>query len=48
MPGFPLLLPVALHLSRASLRHRTLALTAAVALGAYFSAYMVLVWPSAP
>ncbi len=48
MPGFPLLLPLALHLTRASLRYRTLALTAAVTLGAYFSAYMVLVWPSAP
>jgi hypothetical protein len=48
LPAFPLLLPLALHLSRASARYRTLALTAAVAVTAYGSAYMVLVWPSAP
>jgi hypothetical protein len=48
LPGFPLLLPVALHLNRASHRFRTLFLTAAVLGSAYCGAYMVLVWPSAP
>lgn len=48
LPGFPLLLPPALHLARASRRLRTLALTAAVLGSAYCSAYMILVWPSAP
>lgn len=48
LPAFPLLLPVALHLSRASRRCRTLALTAAVAGSAYCGAHMTLVWPGAP
>ncbi|MGW3017606.1 hypothetical protein [Streptomyces longwoodensis] len=48
LPGFPLLLPVALHLHRASRRFRALALAAAVLGGAYCGAYMSLVWPSAP
>lgn len=48
LPGFPLLLPVALHLSRASPRLRALSLTAAVLGSAYCGAYMALVWPSAP
>ncbi|MFF1813632.1 hypothetical protein ACFVXW_31760 [Streptomyces sp. NPDC058251] len=48
LPGFPLLLPPALYLARASRRFRTLALTAAVLGSVYCSAYMVLVWPSAP
>ncbi|MFB7246790.1 hypothetical protein ACFCYX_30520 [Streptomyces populi] len=48
LPGFPLLLPVALHLTRASRRFRALFLTAAVLGSAYCGAYMVLVWPSAP
>ncbi|MFF3329202.1 glycosyltransferase family 39 protein [Streptomyces sp. NPDC002888] len=48
LPAFPLLLPLALHLSRASRRYRVLALTAAVAGSAYCGAYMALVWPSAP
>lgn len=48
LPGFPLLLPVAGHLARASPRVRVLALTAAVAGSAYCGAYMLLVWPSAP
>jgi hypothetical protein len=48
LPGFPLLLPPALHLARASLRFRTLVLTAAVLGSAYCGAYMALVWPSAP
>ncbi|WP_328553787.1 hypothetical protein [Streptomyces sp. NBC_00358] len=48
LPGFPLLLPAALHLARASRRFRSLFLTAAVLGSAYCGAYMVLVWPSAP
>ncbi|GEC09432.1 membrane protein [Streptomyces spinoverrucosus] len=48
LPAFPLLLPLALHLSRASRRLRTLALTGAVLGSAYCGAYMILVWPSAP
>ncbi|MFF1683227.1 glycosyltransferase family 39 protein [Streptomyces sp. NPDC058256] len=48
LPAFPLLLPAALHLARASLRFRTLALTAAVLGSAYCGAYMAMVWPSAP
>ncbi|MFE4701871.1 hypothetical protein ACFRIC_32880 [Streptomyces sp. NPDC056738] len=48
LPGFPLLLPLALYLARASRRLRTGFLTAAVLGSAYCGAYMVLVWPSAP
>ncbi|MER6529268.1 glycosyltransferase family 39 protein [Streptomyces sp. NPDC001508] len=48
LPGFPLLLPLAAHLSRSSRRYRTLVLAAAVAFSAYCGAYMLLVWPSAP
>ncbi|MBT2676758.1 hypothetical protein J7E95_39450 [Streptomyces sp. ISL-14] len=48
LPAFPLLLPLALHLSRASRRYRTLALTTAVTGSAYCSAYMALVYPGAP
>ncbi|WUV39076.1 hypothetical protein OG318_21900 [Streptomyces sp. NBC_01483] len=48
MPAFPLLLPLALHLSRASSRFRALAVTAALLGSAYCGAYMLLVWPSAP
>jgi hypothetical protein len=48
LPGFPLLLPVALHLHRASRRFLALALAAAVLGGAYCGAYMSLVWSSAP
>lgn len=48
LPAFPLLLPLAVHLSRASARRRLLVLTAAVAGSAYWGAYMLLVWPSAP
>ncbi|MFJ9423835.1 hypothetical protein [Streptomyces sp. NPDC101249] len=48
MPGFPLLLPVAAHLARASRRHLVLALTAAVGGSAYLGAYMSVVWHSAP
>lgn len=48
VPAFPLLLPLALHLSRASRRHRALTLTAAVLGSAYCGAHMLLLWPSAP
>nr|WP_228473206.1 hypothetical protein [Streptomyces cyaneochromogenes] len=48
LPAFPLLLPLALHLSRASPRYRALVLAAAVAGSAYCGAYMTLVWPAAP
>ncbi|MEU6574920.1 hypothetical protein [Streptomyces sp. NPDC046805] len=48
LPAFPLLLPVALHLSRASRRYRTVILTAAVVTSAYSGAFMLLMWPSAP
>ncbi|WP_375138072.1 hypothetical protein [Streptomyces sp. Act143] len=48
LPGFPLLLPVAVRLLRVPARYRALALTGAVLGSAYWGAYMVLVWPSAP
>ncbi|MGF0170608.1 hypothetical protein ACQF36_08775 [Streptomyces sp. Marseille-Q5077] len=48
LPAFPLLLPLALHLSRASRRHRMLVLAAAVVGSAYCGAYMALVYPGAP
>ncbi|MFB7494266.1 hypothetical protein ACFC09_06080 [Streptomyces sp. NPDC056161] len=48
LPGFPLLLPLAVHLARASDRYRALVLATAVAGSAYCGAYMLLVWPSAP
>ncbi|MEU6145548.1 hypothetical protein ABZ848_35025 [Streptomyces sp. NPDC047081] len=48
LPGFPLLLPLALHLTRASRRYRTLFLAAAVLGSAYCNANMTMVWPSAP
>ncbi|MFE0804114.1 hypothetical protein [Streptomyces sp. NPDC058812] len=48
LPAFPLLLPLALHLSRASGRHRALVLTAAVLGSTYCGAYMLLVWSAAP
>ncbi|MFI8190571.1 hypothetical protein ACIF8T_17475 [Streptomyces sp. NPDC085946] len=48
LPAFPLLLPLAVHLSRVSRRCRALALATAVTGSAYFGAYMLLVWPSAP
>ncbi|WP_051866538.1 glycosyltransferase family 39 protein [Streptomyces griseus] len=48
LPAFPLLLPLARHLSHSSPRYRLLALTAAVTGSAYCGAYMALVWPSAP
>ncbi|GGL76366.1 membrane protein [Streptomyces fumigatiscleroticus] len=48
LPGFPLLLPLALRLSRVSRRHRALALTAAVLASAYCGAYMTLTWQGPP
>ncbi|MFV0133998.1 hypothetical protein ACLGIH_12280 [Streptomyces sp. HMX87] len=48
LPAFPLLLPLALHLSRASRRYRALALATAVLGSAYCGAHMLLVWTSAP
>ncbi len=48
LPAFPLLLPVARHLSRASRRHRALVLAGAVVGSAYCGAYMALVYPGAP
>ncbi|MFE7268947.1 hypothetical protein [Streptomyces sp. NPDC057623] len=48
LPAFPLLLPLALRLSRATRRHRALALAAAVTGSAYCGAYMALVHPGAP
>ncbi|MET9777227.1 hypothetical protein ABZ023_23655 [Streptomyces sp. NPDC006367] len=48
LPAFPLLLPLAVHLARASVRHRALVLTTAVLGSAYCGAYLLLVWPAAP
>ncbi|MFC7307287.1 hypothetical protein ACFQVC_24065 [Streptomyces monticola] len=48
VPGFPLLLPLALLIARAPRRWARTAVTAAVLGSAYCGAYMVLVWPSAP
>ncbi|WP_338699872.1 hypothetical protein V2W30_24830 [Streptomyces sp. Q6] len=48
LPAFPLLLPVALVMARASRRFLVLGVTSAVLCAAYCGAYMVLVWPSAP
>ncbi|WP_151480852.1 glycosyltransferase family 39 protein [Streptomyces albicerus] len=48
LPAFPLLLPLAAHLSRASGRLLILTVTTAALSSAYCGAYMVLVWPSAP
>ncbi|MER7375558.1 hypothetical protein ABT384_23260 [Streptomyces lanatus] len=48
LPAFPLLLPLALRLSRASRRRRTAAVVVAVAGSAYWGAYMALVWAKAP
>ncbi|WP_307804945.1 glycosyltransferase family 39 protein [Streptomyces sp. VRA16 Mangrove soil] len=49
IPGFPLLLPLALALARTTSRRvRVIGVTGAVLGAAYFGAYMALVWPSAP
>lgn len=48
LPGFPLLLPLAVHLSRASRRRRVIALAIAVGGSAYWGAYMSLMWWGPP
>jgi len=48
LPAFPLLLPLAVRLLRLPAHYRAVALTGAVLGSAYWGAYMVLVWPSAP
>ncbi|NUS25377.1 MAG: hypothetical protein HOV70_11770, partial [Streptomyces sp.] len=48
LPAFPLLLPLAVRLLRLPAHYRALVLTGAVLGSAYWGAYMVLVWPSAP
>ncbi|MGW1028896.1 hypothetical protein ACWD4J_35330 [Streptomyces sp. NPDC002577] len=48
LPGFPLLLPLALAVARTSRRRAAAAIACAVLGSAYWGAYMVLVWPSAP
>ncbi|MFJ8820303.1 hypothetical protein ACIREE_00810 [Streptomyces sp. NPDC102467] len=47
-PGFPLLLPIALVMARASRRFLLLGVAGAVLGAAYCGGYMILVWPSAP
>nr|WP_245769429.1 glycosyltransferase family 39 protein [Streptomyces indicus] len=48
LPGFPLLLPVALYVAGLARRRAALVVTAAVLGSAYCGGYMLLVWPSAP
>ncbi|MFG3100475.1 hypothetical protein ACGFZL_08145 [Streptomyces sp. NPDC048182] len=48
LPAFPLLLPIAAHLDRATRRHRALFLATATLASAYCGGYMLLVWPAAP
>ncbi|MGY0018270.1 glycosyltransferase family 39 protein [Streptomyces sp. cg35] len=48
LPAFPLLLPLALVMARASRRFLVLGVTGAVLGAAYCGGYMILVWPSAP
>ncbi|MFI7010097.1 hypothetical protein [Streptomyces sp. NPDC050145] len=48
IPAFPLLLPLALALARASRRVRVFSVAGAVLVAAYGSGYMVLVWAGAP
>ncbi|MFM9372165.1 hypothetical protein [Streptomyces sp. Da 82-17] len=48
LPGFPLLLPLAVALSRTSLRRAAAWVAGAVLMAGYFGGYMLLVWPSAP
>lgn len=48
LPGFPLLLPAAVAIARATARTRALVLGGVVLSSAYLGAYMALVWPSAP
>ncbi|AYG80863.1 hypothetical protein DWB77_03001 [Streptomyces hundungensis] len=48
LPGFPLLLPVALALSRARRTVTALVLGAAAVSSAWLGAYMLMVWPGPP
>ncbi|MFI7384478.1 hypothetical protein [Streptomyces sp. NPDC049813] len=48
VPGFPLLLPLALMLARASRRTLVVGVAGAALGAAYWGGYMLLVWPSAP
>ncbi|MFC8435776.1 hypothetical protein [Streptomyces sp. NPDC057253] len=48
LPAFPLLLPIAVRLTRAAPRCRRLTLTAAVLSSAYWGAYMALVYTGPP
>ncbi|MFD9797188.1 hypothetical protein ACFWXK_40345, partial [Streptomyces sp. NPDC059070] len=48
VPGFPLLLPLAVALARARRHVAVLLLTAAALSSAWLGAYMLLVWPGAP
>nr|WP_203614899.1 hypothetical protein [Streptomyces sp. SID13726] len=48
LPAFPLLLPIAVRLTRATARYRRFALAAAVLGSAYWGAYMTLVWTGPP
>ncbi|WP_408056415.1 hypothetical protein [Streptomyces mesophilus] len=48
LPGFPLLLPLALYVAGLKWTRAALFVTAAVLGSAYCSGYMLLVWPSAP
>jgi hypothetical protein len=48
LPGFPLLLPVALALARAARRYVVVAVAGAVGCSAFCGAYMLLMWHGAP
>ncbi|MGW0731222.1 glycosyltransferase family 39 protein [Streptomyces sp. NPDC002851] len=48
LPAYPLLMPIAVLLARLPVRYVVVALSAALVGAGYCSAYMVLVWPSAP
>jgi len=48
LPGFPLLLPLAVALARTSLRRAAAWVAGVVLVAGYFGGYMLLVWPSAP
>ncbi|MFF2653260.1 hypothetical protein [Streptomyces sp. NPDC058045] len=48
MPGFPLLLPIALVLARASRRYAVVTVGGAVACSAYWGAYLLIVWRGSP
>jgi hypothetical protein len=48
LPAFPLLLPLAVRLTRAPRRHRTLILVSAALHSAYLGVCMALVWTGPP